>query len=469
MTQDPAWTIENFLEVKNGHLSINGVDALELARKFDTPLFVFSSARIRHNIGRLKKVESALGIPLKICYAAKANSNMAILRTVKENGIGLETNSGGELFKALKLGFDPQQIILNGTSKSEEEIGQAINAGIYAIQADSLFEVELIESVAQKLSKKANVSLRLVPEIETGTLHGLQTAMLTSKFGMLASEVLDAFRRWHDSELLDLCGIHLHLGSQNPDAQPYTDAFIKLFDLMKQIFDETGKRARHLNLGGGFPVNYLRDASNAPMMTAEQQQLFVADLEPDAVLGNAIKAVRAKARASGSEHLLENLTILLEPGRSIIADAGLVLTTVRNKKQRPLPGGRTDSWLLTDAGYNIMLSMNNYHWYYHIISASRAGVPHETEYKIAGPLCDGGDVYFDIEGTNKLPDHRLLSENIEAGEVLALLNCGAYSLAQMFPYNGRPLPAAVLIKENGEVELIRKRDTYELLIESDIW
>ena len=469
MTDFPAWAIENFLEVRDGSLSVNGVDALGLAKEFQTPLFVFSEARIRGNIERLKAAEDALEMPLKICYAAKANSNMAILRTIKESGICLETNSGGELFKALKIGFAPEDIILNGTSKSEEEMAQAIEAGIYAIQADSLFEVELVETVARKLNKKANVSLRLVPEIETHTLHGLQTAMLTSKFGMLAAEVLTAFERWHDAELLDLCGIHLHLGSQNPDGEPYAEAFLKLFGLMKQIFDKTGKRLKHLNLGGGFPVNYLHDRSNAPMMSEDQQALFAADLDPAQVLGKAISAVRNVAKNSDSEHLLKDITILLEPGRSIISDAGLVLTTVRNKKQRPLPSGTIDSWLLTDAGYNIMLSMNNYDWYYHCISASRADAAHETKYKIAGPLCDGGDVYFDIEGTQKLPDYRLLPENIEVGEVLALLNCGAYSLAQMFPYNGRPLPAAVLIRQNGEVELIRKRDTYELLIESDIW
>ncbi len=469
MTQKPAWAIENYLDVKNGRLSVGGADCVELAEKFETPLFVFSEARIRHNIDRLKAVERAIEMPLKICYAAKANSNMAILRTVKESGISLETNSGGELFKALKIGFAPEDIILNGTSKSEEELEQAITAGIYAIQADSLFEVELIESVARKLNKTANVSLRLVPEIATDTLHGLQTAMLTSKFGMLAAEVLDAFRRWHDSELLNLCGIHLHLGSQNPDGRPYTEAFLKLFDLLTQIFDETGKRLEHLNLGGGFPVNYLRDDSNAGVMAEDQQALFAAELEPAQVLEKAVGVVRNVAKDSGAEHLLERLTILLEPGRSVISDAGLVLTEVKNRKQRPLPGGTVDSWLLTDAGYNIMLSMNNYDWYYHCISASQADAPHQTKYKIAGPLCDGGDVYFDIKGTDKLPDHRLLPENIETREILAMLNCGAYSLAQMFPYNGRPLPAAVLIRENGEVELIRKRDSYELLIESDVW
>jgi D-ornithine/D-lysine decarboxylase len=469
MSQQPPWAIENFLEVKNGRLSVGGADAVELAQKFATPLFVFSEARIRHNIDRLKAVEAALGLPLKICYAAKANSNMAILRTVKESGISLETNSGGELFKALKVGFDPRDIILNGTSKTEEELADAMGAGIYAIQADSLFEVELIESVARKLNKKANVSLRLVPEIATHTLHGLQTAMLTSKFGMLSTEVLSAFARWHDSDVLNLCGIHLHLGSQNPDGAPYTEAFLKLFDLMKRIFDDTGKRLSHLNLGGGFPVNYLRDSSSAAMITKDQRELFASDLDPAEVLQKAIYVVRQHAKSSSSQHLLENLTILLEPGRSVISDAGLVLTTVRNKKERPLPDGSADSWLLTDAGYNIMLSMNNYDWYYHMVCASRAGDAHEMKYKIAGPLCDGGDVYFDIEGTNKLPEYRLLPENVEVGEILAMLNCGAYSLAQMFPYNGRPLPAAVLIRENGEVDLIRKRDTYELLIESDVW
>jgi diaminopimelate decarboxylase len=125
--------------------------------------------------------------------------------------------------------------------------------------------------------------------------------------------------------------------------------------------------------------------------------------------------------------------------------------------------------LLTDAGFNILLSMETYKWYYHLISADRAGEPHETPYKLAGPLCDGGDVYFDIEGQGRLPDHRLLPENVRPGEVLALLNCGAYSIAQMSEYNGRALPAVVLVRENGRSELIRKRGEFEDLIHSDIY
>jgi diaminopimelate decarboxylase len=165
--------------------------------------------------------------------------------------------------------------------------------------------------------------------------------------------------------------------------------------------------------------------------------------------------------------LLDGVTILLEPGRSVIADAGLVLTTVRNIKRRPETG---DVWLLTDAGYNLLLSMNNYKWYYHLVSASRADALALAEYKVAGPLCDSGDVYFDIERGGRLPDYRRLPPEVRPGEVLALLNSGAYSLAQMFPYNGRPLPAAVMVRAGGgRVDLIRRRDTYDDLIAQDIW
>ncbi len=475
---NPAWTIENFLEVKNNQLHISGAAAADLANRFDTPLFVFSEPRIRHNINRLKRAEAVTGCRLKICYAAKANSNMAILRAVREAGGDLEVNSGGELFKALKIGFRPEQIIFNGTSKTEREIEEATVAGIYAIQADSIYEIELIERVARRINKPANVSLRLVPEIETETLHGLQTALLTSKFGMMPDEALAAFKHWKpDDEFLNLCGIHLHIGSQNPNAATYAEAFKTLFENLLTIFNETGHRLSHLNLGGGFPVNYLRDKSNAGDFSSEQRDFFAAELEPEEVLREAWSVVKKTARETGAEHLLDNIELLIEPGRSVISDAGVCLTTVRNKKQRPLseipnPESRIpnpDTWLLTDAGFNILLSMETYKWYYHLVSVARAGANHSAKYKLAGPLCDGGDVYFDIEGENRLPDYRLLPENVQPGDVLALLNCGAYSVAQMFQYNGRGLPAIVLIREGGAVELIRKRDEYADLLTNDIF
>ena len=469
----PAWGIPGYLEANNGHLAIDGVDAIELVREYDSPLFVFSAPRIRSNIQRLQRAAAAVDKPIRFFYASKANSNMAVLKTVRDAGIDIEVNSGGELFKALRVGFRPDQIIFNGTSKTDEELDQAVSAGIYAINVDSIYEIGLVEAAVKRLRERAGdsipparVTLRLVPEIGTRSHLGLQTALLTSKFGISSSEVLEAFRRGlQHPELINVCGIHIHVGSQTPDVEPFAEAFRSMWEHLLTIHRETGHTLEHINLGGGIPVNYLRDRSQADQLPEHERDMLGADLEPAAVLKAAMQIARESAREVEAEHLLEKVTILLEPGRSIIADAGLVLTTVRNIKRRP---ETRDVWLLTDAGYNLMLSMNNYKWYYHLISASCADAAHDENYKVAGPLCDSGDVYFDIERGGRLPDYRLLPENVQPGEVLALLNSGAYSLAQMFHYNGRPLPAAVMI-DNGKPQLIRRRDTYDDLVTNDIW
>jgi len=467
----PAWSIPGYLEVQNDHLSVNGADTLELVKEFNSPLFVFSENRILDNIKRLQLAAEAVDRPIKFCYASKANSNMAILKVVLDSGIDIEVNSGGELFKALRVGFRPEQIIFNGTSKSDDELDDAVRAGIYAINVDSIYEIELVEQSVERLRARgedvgpARITLRLVPEIGTRSHLGLQTALLTSKFGISSSEVLAAFRRGlKNPDLVKVCGIHIHVGSQTPDVEPFAEAFKSMWEHLITIHSETGHTLEHINLGGGIPVNYLRDRSQADQLPEHERDMLGAELEPKAVLTEALRVARESARAADAEHLLDQVTILLEPGRSIIADAGLVLTTVRNIKSRPETG---DVWLLTDAGYNIMLSMNNYKWYYHLISASRAGAPYARDYKVAGPLCDSGDVYFDIEREGRLPDYRRLPDDVGPGEVLALLNCGAYSLAQMFHYNGRPLPAAVLVRKDGTPELIRRRDTYEDLIAND--
>jgi diaminopimelate decarboxylase len=470
----PAWAIPGFLEVRDGHLAIDGADALDLVRKYDSPLFVFSEPRIASNINRLKSAAKSVHHPIRFFYASKANSNLAVLKTVLEAGIDVEVNSGGELFKALRVGFRADQIIFNGTSKSASELDDAVSAGIYAINVDSIYEIGLVEEAVKRvaaasgqLPQPARIALRLVPEIGTRSHLGLQTALLTSKFGISSSEVLEAFRRsLKNPELIHVCGIHIHVGSQTPDVEPFAEAFKSMWEHLVAIHRETGHTLEHINLGGGIPVNYLRDRSQADQLPEHERDMLGADLEPAIVLAEALRVARESARAAEAEHLLDKTTILLEPGRSVIADAGLVLSTVLNMKQRPETG---DVWLLTDAGYNIMLSMNNYKWYYHTISATRAGEPHDSSYKVAGPLCDSGDVYFDIERQGRLPDYRQLPANVQPGEVLALLNCGAYSLAQMFHYNGRPLPAAVMIGSNGEAALIRRRDTYEDLVTNDIW
>ena len=469
----PAWSIPGYLEVREGHLAINGVDAIDLVREFKSPLFVFSESRIRDNITRLKRAAEVVDRPIKFCYASKANSNMAILQAVLNAGIDCEVNSGGELFKALQVGFKPEQIIFNGTSKSDEEIDEAVRAQIYAINVDSIYEIDLVEQSVLRLRARgenvppARVTLRLVPEIGTRSHLGLQTALLTSKFGISSSEVLAAFRRGlKNPELVNVCGIHIHVGSQTPDVEPFAEAFKSMWEHLVAIHNETGHTLEHINLGGGIPVNYLRDRSQADQLPEHERDMLGAELEPADVLTEAMRVARESARTVNAEHLLDQVTILLEPGRSVIADAGLVVTTVNNIKTRPETG---DVWLLTDAGYNIMLSMNNYKWYYHLISASRAGEASGVITRLPGHfviremsiLILNAKVVYRTTG-----DCRTM---LAPGEVLALLNCGAYSLAQMFHYNGRPLPAAVLIGLDGSPKLIRRRDTYDDLITNDVW
>jgi diaminopimelate decarboxylase len=493
----PPWEIDNFLTVSSGRLHVDGVDTVELAREHETPLFVFSENRIRHNIERLRAAGGSIGCPLKLCYAGKAMSTVGILKAIRDAGCDIEVNSGGELWKAREAGFTGDQIIFNGTSKEVWEIEAAINAGIYAIQVDSIYELELISDTAARLGGHANVSLRLVPEIESGTHSGLQTALLTSKFGMMPNEAYTAFRDHASNTHLNLRGIHLHVGSQNPDPEVYVQALQALFAGVVEIYRDSGVKLSHVNLGGGFPVNYLHGAGQAFAEDDPRSRMLEAGWEPSGALSHAWTEAYGTLKDSGDQSLLENLTILLEPGRSIIADAGVCLTTVRNVKSRPVArahsssvtgeteilegeggigvgsatasGQTTDDWLLTDAGFNILLSMETYKWYYHLISAERAEAVHNLDYKVAGPLCDGGDVYFDIEGEGRLPDHRRLPEDVKPGEVLALLNCGAYSLAQASQYNGRFLPPVILIRANGEPQLIRRRDNFQDLIASDIY
>ncbi len=475
MTAAPAWTIPDFLEAReNNHLFISGADATALSYKYGTPLFVFSESRIRANIARLQAAAKKVDRPIKFCYASKANSNMAVLGAVRDAGIDIEVNSGGELFKALRAGFRPDQIIFNGTSKTNEELDEAVRAGIYAINVDSIYEIELVEDAVRRARAELNsslpparIALRLVPEIGTRSHLGLQTALLTSKFGISSSEVLDAFRRGlQNPDLIHVCGIHIHVGSQTPDVEPFAEAFKSMWNHLMTIHRETGLTLEHINLGGGIPVNYLRDRSQADELPEHERDMLGASLEPADVLTEALRVARESARTVEAEHLLDQVTILLEPGRSIISDAGVVLTKVRNIKRRP---ETNDIWLLTDAGYSLLLSMNNYKWYYHLISASRAGDAADAQYKVAGPLCDSGDVYFDIEREGRLPDYRRLPSDVKPGEVLALLNSGAYSFSQMFAYNGRPLPAAVLVREGGRAEVIRKRDSYEDLLMNEVW
>jgi diaminopimelate decarboxylase len=461
--QGQSWQLPHYLETRASHLTVDGVDAVGLAEQHGTPLYVFSEKRIADNTRTLRKAVESVHPRVKICYASKANSNMAVLDAVRHAGGDIEVNSGGELFKAKKIGFRPDQIVFNGVSKTDEEIRHAIEYDILAINIDSLYELDQVTRVAREIGKRANIAIRIVPEIITRSHIGLQTGLLSSKFGLSPSQIEDAFKRALEAkDAINLAGVHIHVGSQTPDPHPFALAFAEMWRFLAALHKRTGHRLSHINIGGGLPVNYLSDTPMAQDIEERERQMLRAELDPQQVL----KAALAEARVEDEAGLLEGLTIVFEPGRRIVGDTGLLLTRVCNIKHRPETG---DTWLLTDAGYSLALSMAMYKWYYHLISASRADDDHRTPYKVAGPLCDSGDVYFDIERGTRLPSYRLLPEVSGVGDVLALLNTGAYALDQASQYNGRPIPSAVMVKASGEVEVIRRRETYEDLFSMDRW
>jgi diaminopimelate decarboxylase len=458
-----TWRAPGYLETKAGRLTVNGVDAVTLAEQHGTPLYVFSEKRITDNIHTLRNAVESVHPRVKICYASKANSNMSVLDAVRRAGGDLEVNSGGELFKAKTIGFRPDQIVFNGVSKTDEEVRHSIEYGILAINIDSLYELDQVTRVARSLGKRASVAIRIVPEIITRSHIGLQTGLLSSKFGLSPSQIDEAFRRALEaSDAINLAGVHIHVGSQTPDSQPFALAFAEMWKFLTALYQRTGHRLNHINIGGGLPVNYLSDTPMAQDIQERERQMLRAELDPQEVL----EAALAEARVQDEAGLLDGLTIVFEPGRRIVGDAGLLLTRVCNIKERPETG---DTWLLTDAGYSLALSMAMYKWYYHLVSASRSDDDHATPYKVAGPLCDSGDVYFDIERGTRLPNYRLLPKGSDVGDVLALLNTGAYALDQASQYNGRPICAAAMVRASGEVAIIRRRQTYEDLYSMDQW
>jgi len=462
-SESKTWQVPGYLETRTGHLAIDGVDAVRLSEEHGTPLYVFSERRIADNTRNLRRAVESLHPRAKICYASKANSNMAVLDIVRRAGGDIEVNSGGELFKAKKIGFRPDQIVFNGVSKTDEEIRDAVEYGILAINIDSLNELDQVARVSRGVSKRANVAIRIVPEIVTRSHIGLQTGLLSSKFGLSPSQIDEAFKRALDAkDAINLAGVHIHVGSQTPDSQPFSRAFAEMWSFLTDLYKKTGHRLTHINIGGGLPVNYLPGTQMAEDIDEHEREMLSATLDPREVLKSALQESGIEDEA----RLLESLTIVMEPGRRIIGDAGLLLTRVCNIKERPETG---DTWLLTDAGSSLMLSMPMYTWYYHLISASRADDIHSTPYKVAGPLCDSGDIYFDIEKGTRLPNYRRLPEGTKVGDLLALLNTGAYALDQVSQYNGRPIPAAVMVKESGEVKVIRRRQTYEDLYAQDEW
>lgn len=445
---DPLYT------VRDGHLCFDGVDLAVLADEHPTPLFVFSERRLRDNVAALTGAFRRHHPATEVFYASKACSNLWFLHVARDAGSNVEVNAGGELDKALTVGFEPDQIVFNGVAKTRDEITRALSAGVRAFMVDSLYELRRIGEVAASLDAVAVVAPRVDVQVSTLTHPGLETAH-GGKAGIDRDDAVAAFRLAAEHPHLDPAGLHLHIGSQITSVEPYRQALDAALDVVAEVEEGAGVRLRFLNAGGGFAVPY----REAPV-TCHPSDYFCSLLGAEdyaRVLGGGLQARRP------------DLALFLEPGRSIAATTAVLVSRVENEKtkgRRDAAGRRIgdERWVTVDAGFNTLLEHTNYHWYYRTVVADRAGEEADTEFRLAGPLCDGGDVYAgDADSA-----YRWFPAATTVGDVIAFLDAGAYTLEMMNPYNARPTAAAFAVTAAGGLVEIRRADTAADLVAHDL-
>ena len=469
------WQSEGFLEASDGRLAMDGVDLAALAEAEGTPTYVYSARRIRANAEGLAAAFRARHANTTVAYASKACSLMAILKLIGEAGCALEVNSEGELWKARRAGFEDGAIVLNGVAKSRSEIAAAIDPPIKAINVDSLFELERIRDVAAALNKRANVALRLVPELQSGTAPGIETASSRTKFGMTVDHLGPALEILKAGEAaLNLVGLHVHIGSQVTDRASYAAAGRFIAAQAREVEGALGGALPCINVGGGFPVDYVK---------YHDQSRAIGYYRSGAELEDFAEALLTPVH----EALGEAVEIVTEPGRRLVSDAAVLLSRVENVKRRG-----EESWLYLDAGYHTLLETFAYHWYFHAVTANRAEETETGLFRLVGPLCDNGDSFYDVDGEAlmrrlmseapgladheatlnahlvRLPSFRELPAATGPGDLIAFLDTGAYSQDQLYAVNGRGRPKVVLIGEDGAPRVIRRPDSFDDMLLNEV-
>jgi len=447
-------TSDSWLTVSEGHLCFDGADIVEVAASAETPFYLFSERRLRHNIAGLQEAFGGRSPRSEVYYASKACSNLWFLSVVRDAGINIEVNSGGELEKALRVGFEPRQIVFNGVAKTRAEIAAAVRVGARALLVDSLHELGRIARVAAEVGRPAAVAPRIDVHVPTSTHPGLETAH-GGKAGIDRDDAAEAFRRAAADPALEPVGLHLHVGSQITSVDPYRQALGSALDLVDEVEAAAGVRLRFLDAGGGFAVPYRQ---SPPLGTAGDY--FCSQVSLDEY---------AAAICGELEARRPDLTLFIEPGRSIAATTGVLVTRVENEKTKRLRDGEgrvvgEERWLIIDAGFNTLLEHTNYRWYFRTLAAGRAAEPADTQFRLAGPLCDGGDVFAGDDDT----PYRRLPAGTSVGDLVVFLDAGGYALEMMNDYNARPRAGARAVTLAGDVVEVRRRETSADLFAFDL-
>ena len=412
------WPFENI----GGVLTIDGVPSTQLADEYDTPLFVYSENRIRANVNLLKKAVKKHYPKTRILFACKSNTNISLLEVLRSEGVEIDAVSPGETFLALEAGFSPDEILYTGTSVREDELRDLLEAGI-RLNVDSVSQMGRL----LKLGVPETVSVRINPEVGAGHHEHVITAGPDVKFGVWESQAPEAYQLALDAGVSSF-GIQMHIGSGIMDVSNFIKAVNRLLEIANHVKDETGITFDFIDIGGGIGVPYKLDEEEVDI-DAFFEQLF----------GFMEKRL--------NELALGRPEIWLEPGRYLVAEAGVLLTRVTTLKSSP---GK--EFVGVDAGFNTLVRPAMYGSYHHIHSASGLDEPVQ-EYTVYGPLCESGDIFA---------RDRVIPK-VEVGDLLAIMNAGAYGFSMSSHYNSRP-KAAEIMAMDGESRLIRERETLQDLL-----
>jgi len=406
---------------RDGELHCEGVPLSRIAKEVGTPCYIYSHQTLTRHF---RAFDGAFrGIPHIVAFAMKANSNLAILRLMAREGSGADIVSGGELYRALKAGIPASKIVFAGVGKSREEVRYALDSDVLMFNVESSPELRALEEVAAETGRRARVALRINPDIDPKTHPYISTGLKKSKFGISADRALEEFKLASSLPHIDVVGIHKHIGSQLTDITPFVDA-LKLVLALVETLKARGADIRYINIGGGLGITYSDETPPQPKDLAEAISPMVRDLK---------------------------CVLIMEPGRVIVGNAGILLTRVLYTKDSD-----AKRFVIVDAAMNDLIRPSLYGAFHDIRTVREAPHAKSVIVDVVGPVCESGDF---------LAKDRMLPE-VQSGELLAVMSAGAYGFVMSSNYNSRARVPEILVKE-GQVHVVREREGYEDLIRGE--
>ncbi len=413
--------LDNVFRYQEGELFCEDVAVRDIAKQVGTPFFLYSSFAFCSRLNDYVKAFS--DHPHLVCFAVKSNSNLAVLNLMANQGTGADIVSGGELFRALRSGFPAERIVYSGVGKTVPEIREAIAAGILMFNVESMQELEEISRQAMLLGKRARISFRVNPDVNPQTHPYISTGLRKNKFGMPVDMALEAYKIAKGMDGIDIIGIDCHIGSQLTDLSPFVDALERVKSLLVDL-DSLGIRLDYIDIGGGLGIRYHEESAPSP--------------------GEYVRAILD--HMDGLRH-----KIIIEPGRSIAGNAGILVTSVINIKDTG-----TKRFVIVDAAMNDLARPSLYEAYHAIHPVCMEGNAAQVAVDIVGPICESGDF---------LARDRLLPR-VKKGDLLSVFSAGAYGFTMSSNYNSRPRAAEVMVR-GKEFAVVRARETYDDLIKGE--